>query len=76
MALPEVVIYCFKLSLLTVIVLAVNTVVVAADANVDIAKRLKVLSFTGAVLVDVVLVLFKLAEDGVVLCEVLFDAVL
>ncbi|GJM67650.1 hypothetical protein TUM20400_24920 [Staphylococcus aureus] len=76
MALPEVVIYCFKLSLLTVIVLAVNAVVVAADANVDIAKRLKVRSFTGAVLVDVVLVLFKLAEDGVVLCEVLFDAVL
>lgn len=50
--------------------------VVVADANVDIANRLKVLSFTGVVLVDVVLVLFKLAEDGVVLCEVLFDAVL
>lgn len=76
MALPEVVIYCFKLSLLTVIVLAVNAVVVAADANVDIAMRLNVRSFTGAVLVDVELVWFKLAEVGVVLCEVLFDAVL
>lgn len=68
--------YCLKLSLLTVIVLAVTVFVVVADANVDIAKRLKVLSFTGVVLVDVVLVLFKLAEDDVVLCEVLFDAVL
>lgn len=63
--------YWLKLSLLTVIVLAVTVFVVVADANVDIANRLKVLSFTG-----VVLVLFKLAEDGVVLCEVLFDAVL
>lgn len=68
--------YWLKLSLLTVIVLAVTVFVVVADANVDIANRLKVLSFTGVVLVDVVLVLFKLAEDGVVLCEVLFDAVL
>lgn len=68
--------YWLKLSLLTVIVLAVMMFVVVADANVDIANRLKVLSFTGVVLVDVVLVLFKLAEDGVVLCEVLFDAVL
>lgn len=67
--------YWLKLSLLTVIVLAVTVFVVVADANVDIANRLKVLSFTGVVLVDVVLVLFKLAEDGVVLCEVLFDAV-
>lgn len=65
-----------RLSLLTVIVLAVTALVVAADANVDIAKRLKVRSLIGAVLVDVVLVLFKLAEAGVVLCEVLFDAVL
>ncbi|GJG12584.1 hypothetical protein SASC276_20520 [Staphylococcus argenteus] len=47
-----------------------------ADANVDIANRLKVLSFTGVVLVDVVFALLKLVEDGVVLCEVLFDAVL
>lgn len=68
--------YRLKLSLLTVIVLAVTVFVAVADANVDIANRLKVRSFTGAVLVDVVLVLFKLAEDGVVLCEVLFDTVL
>ncbi|BCN89565.1 hypothetical protein SASK001_06340 [Staphylococcus argenteus] len=50
--------------------------VVVADANVDIANRLKVLSFTGVVLVDVVFALLKLVEDGAIVCEVLFDAVL
>lgn len=76
MALPDVVIYCLRLSLLTVIVLAVTALVVAADAKVDIANRLKVRSLTGAVLVDVVLVCFKWIEAGAVLCEVVFDAVL